>query len=162
MGVWKIGADELADSRMVVSPLLETVGSLLVLLRGRPRLDQQDWYHTHRPAFRHCWTRTRFSSGCWTACSVHAGSPISSFRRPSQPTGRFTMHCAGCGQPRRHSSERCSMMATAARCPVSYAEMTFPTAPPTCSTGCGPRPFEPTGHVAASCSTLTSWPAPPS
>jgi DNA-binding transcriptional ArsR family regulator len=52
VGVWKIGADELADSRMVVSPLLETVGSLLVLVRGRPRVDQHDWYHAHRPAFR--------------------------------------------------------------------------------------------------------------
>lgn len=52
MGVWNIGADELADSRMVVSPLLETTGALLVLVRGRPRLDQRDWYYAHRPAFR--------------------------------------------------------------------------------------------------------------
>jgi DNA-binding transcriptional ArsR family regulator len=52
LGVWKIGADELAESRMVISPLLETVGALLVLVRGRPRLDLQDWYRTHQPAFR--------------------------------------------------------------------------------------------------------------
>jgi DNA-binding transcriptional ArsR family regulator len=52
MGVWRIGADELAESRMVISPLLETVGALLVLVRGRPRLDLQDWYRAHRPAFR--------------------------------------------------------------------------------------------------------------
>lgn len=52
MGVWRIGADELAGSRFVVSPLLETVGALLVLRRGRPRLDLQDWYRTHRPAYR--------------------------------------------------------------------------------------------------------------
>lgn len=52
MGVWRIGADELAGSRFVVSPLLETVGALLVLHRGRPRLDLQDWYRTHRPAYR--------------------------------------------------------------------------------------------------------------
>jgi hypothetical protein len=52
MGVWRIGADELADSRFVVSPLLETVGALMVLRRGRPRLDLQDWYRTHRPAYR--------------------------------------------------------------------------------------------------------------
>ncbi|HZC73469.1 MAG TPA: winged helix-turn-helix domain-containing protein [Jatrophihabitans sp.] len=52
MGVWRIGADELADSRFAVSPLLETVGALLVLQRGRPRLDLQDWYRTHRPAYR--------------------------------------------------------------------------------------------------------------
>jgi hypothetical protein len=42
MGVWRIGADELADSRFVVSPLLETVGALMVLHRGRPRIDLQD------------------------------------------------------------------------------------------------------------------------
>jgi hypothetical protein len=52
MGVWRIGADELADSRFVVSPLIETVGALMVLHRGRPRLDLQDWYRTHRPAYR--------------------------------------------------------------------------------------------------------------
>lgn len=52
MGVWRIGADELADSRFVVSPLLETVGALMVLRRGCPRLDLQSWYRTHRPAYR--------------------------------------------------------------------------------------------------------------
>jgi DNA-binding transcriptional ArsR family regulator len=52
MGVWRIGADELAESRFVVSPLLETVGALQVLRRGRPRLDHADWYRTHRPAFQ--------------------------------------------------------------------------------------------------------------
>lgn len=52
MGVWRIGADELAESRMVISPLLEAVGALMVLVRGRPRLDLQDWYGVHRPAFR--------------------------------------------------------------------------------------------------------------
>ena len=52
MGVWRIGADELAESRFVVSPLLETVGALLVLRRGGPRLDLADWYSTHRPAFQ--------------------------------------------------------------------------------------------------------------
>jgi DNA-binding transcriptional ArsR family regulator len=52
MGVWRIGADELAESRFVVSPLLETVGALLVLVRGRPRLDLAQWYRTHRPAFQ--------------------------------------------------------------------------------------------------------------
>jgi DNA-binding transcriptional ArsR family regulator len=51
MGVWRIGADELAESRFVVSPLLETVGALLVLGRGRPRLDHAEWYRTHRSAF---------------------------------------------------------------------------------------------------------------
>jgi DNA-binding transcriptional ArsR family regulator len=51
MGVWRIGADELAESRFVVSPLLETVGALLVLGRGRPRLDHAEWYRTHRPSF---------------------------------------------------------------------------------------------------------------
>jgi len=51
MGVWRIGADELADSRFAVSPLLETVGALLVLHRGRPRLDLQDWYRAHRPVY---------------------------------------------------------------------------------------------------------------
>lgn len=50
MGVWRVGA-ELAESRFVVSPLLETVGALQVLGRGRPRLDHADWYRTHRPAF---------------------------------------------------------------------------------------------------------------
>lgn len=52
MGVWRIGADELARSRFVVSPLLETVGALLVLRRGRPRLDLQDWYRMHAPAYQ--------------------------------------------------------------------------------------------------------------
>lgn len=52
MGVWRIGADELAESRFVVSPLLETVGALVVLMRGRPRLDLADWYRTHRSAFQ--------------------------------------------------------------------------------------------------------------
>src|SRR5262249_60798540 len=52
MGVWRIGGDEVAESRFVVSPLLETVGALLVLRRGGPRLDLADWYSTHRPAFQ--------------------------------------------------------------------------------------------------------------
>jgi DNA-binding transcriptional ArsR family regulator len=51
MGYWEVGADELATSRFVVSPLLETVASLMVLVRGRPRLEAREWHHTHRPEF---------------------------------------------------------------------------------------------------------------
>ncbi|HEX3825402.1 MAG TPA: winged helix-turn-helix domain-containing protein [Mycobacteriales bacterium] len=51
MGFWEVGADELATSRFVVSPLLETVAALMVLVRGRPRLEARDWHQTHRPEF---------------------------------------------------------------------------------------------------------------
>jgi DNA-binding transcriptional ArsR family regulator len=52
MGYWKVGADELAASRFVVSALCETTGALITLSKGRPHPAQRGWYRQHRPAYR--------------------------------------------------------------------------------------------------------------
>ena len=53
MGWWKVGADTLAASRFVISPLAETMASLMTLERGpaaHPGI--RTWLDTHRPAYR--------------------------------------------------------------------------------------------------------------
>ncbi len=52
MGVWRIGADVLAQSRFLVSPLIETVAALRMFAVGDPPPDARDWYRTHLPAYR--------------------------------------------------------------------------------------------------------------
>ena len=52
MGVWRIGADVLAQSRFLVSPLIETVSALRMFTVGDPPPDARDWYRTHLPAYR--------------------------------------------------------------------------------------------------------------
>ncbi|WP_432076023.1 ArsR/SmtB family transcription factor [Streptomyces wuyuanensis] len=53
MGWWQVGADTLAESRFVVSPLAETAASLMSLARrtsGHP--GGRAWLETHLPAYR--------------------------------------------------------------------------------------------------------------
>lgn len=52
MGVWQIGADELAQSRFMVSPFIETVGALRSFIRRDPPPEAADWYRTHVADFR--------------------------------------------------------------------------------------------------------------
>ena len=52
MGIWQIGAEELAQSRFVVSPFIETVGALRTLVHRDPPPEVQDWYRTHVAEFR--------------------------------------------------------------------------------------------------------------
>ncbi len=52
MGVWRIGPDELAESRFLVSPLIETVGAFRMFARGETTPDARDWYRSYLPAFR--------------------------------------------------------------------------------------------------------------
>ena len=53
MGWWKVGADTLAASRFVISPLAEATASLMTLERGtagNPAV--RAWWDEHRPAYR--------------------------------------------------------------------------------------------------------------
>jgi DNA-binding transcriptional ArsR family regulator len=53
MGVWRVSADTLAQSRFVVSPLCETVASVMVLERGDAGYPgERAWLDAHRPAYR--------------------------------------------------------------------------------------------------------------
>ncbi|GHE40039.1 transcriptional regulator [Streptosporangium violaceochromogenes] len=52
MGFWRVGADVLARSRFAVSPLAQTVVSLLVLHRERPVPGREPWLRAHLPAYR--------------------------------------------------------------------------------------------------------------
>jgi DNA-binding transcriptional ArsR family regulator len=53
VGWWQIGADTLADSRFVVSPLAEAVASLMVLERATAaHPGERAWLETHLPAYR--------------------------------------------------------------------------------------------------------------
>ncbi|NEE15217.1 transcriptional regulator, partial [Streptomyces sp. SID7499] len=53
MGWWQVGADTLASSRFVVSPLAEAVASLLVLERATAaHPGERAWLETHLPAYR--------------------------------------------------------------------------------------------------------------
>lgn len=53
MGWWQVGADTLANSRFVVSPLAEAVASLLVLERAAAaHPGERAWLETHLPAYR--------------------------------------------------------------------------------------------------------------
>ncbi|NEB38738.1 winged helix-turn-helix domain-containing protein [Streptomyces sp. SID14515] len=53
MGWWQVGADTLANSRFVVSPLAETVASLMVLERATAaHPGERAWLETHLPAYR--------------------------------------------------------------------------------------------------------------
>jgi hypothetical protein len=52
MGTWRIGSDELANSRFVVSPFIETVGALRMFARSNPTPDARDWYRAHVADYR--------------------------------------------------------------------------------------------------------------
>lgn len=53
MGWWQVSADTLAGSRFVVSPLAETVASLLLLERATAaHPGERAWLETHLPAYR--------------------------------------------------------------------------------------------------------------
>jgi DNA-binding transcriptional ArsR family regulator len=52
MGVWRIGADVLAQSRFLVSPFIESVAALRMFVVGDPTPDARAWYRTHLPAWR--------------------------------------------------------------------------------------------------------------
>jgi DNA-binding transcriptional ArsR family regulator len=53
MGWWKVSADTLADSRFVVSPLAETVGSLMTLHRGTAAHPwERTWLDAYQPTYR--------------------------------------------------------------------------------------------------------------
>ena len=52
MGLWRVGADELAGSRFTVSALTETVASLATLAGVHPSPGMRDWVQTHRSAYR--------------------------------------------------------------------------------------------------------------
>ncbi|RPK91900.1 MULTISPECIES: ArsR family transcriptional regulator [Streptomyces] len=53
MGWWQVGADTLADSRFVVSPLAETVASLMLLERASAaHPGERAWLETHLSAYR--------------------------------------------------------------------------------------------------------------
>ncbi|MGW1013417.1 ArsR family transcriptional regulator [Streptomyces termitum] len=53
MGWWQVGADTLAGSRFLVSPLAETVASLKTLHAGRAgHPGERDWLARHLPAYR--------------------------------------------------------------------------------------------------------------
>lgn len=53
VGWWQVGADTLANSRFVVSPLAETVASLMVLERATAaHPGERAWLETHLPAYR--------------------------------------------------------------------------------------------------------------
>ena len=52
MGIWRIGVDELAASRFVVSPMAETVAAFLLLSDGPAPPAHRAWRDQHRGAFR--------------------------------------------------------------------------------------------------------------
>ncbi|MYR10651.1 transcriptional regulator, partial [Streptomyces griseus] len=53
MGWWQVGADTLADSRFVVSPLAEAVAGLLVLERATAaHPGERAWLESRLPAYR--------------------------------------------------------------------------------------------------------------
>lgn len=53
MGWWQVNADTLAGSRFVLSPLAETIASLIVLAKGVPgHLGERGWLDTHRASYR--------------------------------------------------------------------------------------------------------------
>jgi DNA-binding transcriptional ArsR family regulator len=53
VGWWRVGADTLAASRFVISPLAETTASLLTLHQGTAaHPGEKTWLDAHRPAFR--------------------------------------------------------------------------------------------------------------
>jgi DNA-binding transcriptional ArsR family regulator len=52
MGTWRIGSDELAQSRFLVSPLIETVAALRMFVRRNPSPDVRDWYRAHAADYR--------------------------------------------------------------------------------------------------------------
>lgn len=53
MGVWRVGADALAGSRFVISPLSETLASLVLLLRDTAaHPGERAWLDAHAPAYR--------------------------------------------------------------------------------------------------------------
>ncbi|MFI9051875.1 ArsR/SmtB family transcription factor [Streptomyces sp. NPDC053427] len=53
MGWWQVGADTLADSRFLVSPLAEAIASLKTLERGTAaHPGERDWLRAHLPAYR--------------------------------------------------------------------------------------------------------------
>jgi DNA-binding transcriptional ArsR family regulator len=62
MAVWLVGADVLAASRFVTSPLIETVNALSVLAARNPQPWEREWLARHSPAFRDRITADPFSA----------------------------------------------------------------------------------------------------
>lgn len=53
MGVWKVSADTMAAGRFVISPLAETVASLIVLVRAATsNPGEHEWLNAHLPAYQ--------------------------------------------------------------------------------------------------------------
>jgi DNA-binding transcriptional ArsR family regulator len=52
LGTWRIRSDELAHSHFLVSPFIETVGALRMLVRRQPTPTTRDWYSEHVDEFR--------------------------------------------------------------------------------------------------------------
>ncbi|MBO3744628.1 helix-turn-helix domain-containing protein [Streptosporangiaceae bacterium NEAU-GS5] len=67
MGVWLLGADVLARGRFVVSPLAETMQSLIAFHRESPGPGRGAWLARHLPAYR-----ALVSADPWTATLVRA------------------------------------------------------------------------------------------
>jgi DNA-binding transcriptional ArsR family regulator len=68
VGWWKVGADTLAASRFVISPLAETTASLITLQRGTAaHPGERIWLDAHQPAYRE-----RLASDPVTALAIRA------------------------------------------------------------------------------------------
>jgi DNA-binding transcriptional ArsR family regulator len=52
LGTWRIRSDELAHSHFLVSPFIETVGALRMLVRRQPTPATRDWYGEHVDEYR--------------------------------------------------------------------------------------------------------------
>jgi DNA-binding transcriptional ArsR family regulator len=61
VGVWRVSADGLANSRFTVSALAETVAALSALTHGGSNPALRDWENAHRPAFRARVAEDRFA-----------------------------------------------------------------------------------------------------
>lgn len=162
MGWWQVSADTLAGSRFVVSPLAETFACLKALhSRSAAHPGERVWLATHLPAYEG-W----LAAEPVTAALVRAGlGPewIADFLTPT-PRGEedFAAEVARVREASPRPPAPTWPSPCAARCPRSSATATTsPDAPRTCSPAYGPRPYAPTGTVAAACSKRMSWPAPP-
>jgi len=84
MGWWLVSADTLAQSRFVISPLAETVGSLITLARGTAaHPGERAWLEAHRPTYA-----GRLASDPTTALLVRAALGhdwIADFLTPAPP-----------------------------------------------------------------------------
>jgi DNA-binding transcriptional ArsR family regulator len=85
LGSWRISADVLARSRFVVSPLAETVASLIALRDdSRVAVGRREWALAHRPAFRAFLAGEPFA-GEVLAAALRPGWIADFLVRPPQP-----------------------------------------------------------------------------